>query len=158
MPHTDPDPVGHPGWISPRFHRLLDNVLGALVISLVLGFFAVLWTKSSSIDKKLAALNEETGQALVSSQTLIKELATLQAAADSRLETLERSVEAQNDELRRLRNYVANLRSPGRPALPEIPTTPAPRQPSPAEVQEKSQATEQRIYDAIQRQIPILKR
>jgi hypothetical protein len=136
------------------WRRVLDTALTAVVVSLVLGFFATIWRASTSIDDKLADLNKKADESARSlratTDVLTAELAKIQVQnLQTRLDELEKQLLAQHDEFKRLRDFVA-----GGPATAarQPPALQAPKKfdmPG-SELFKRTQEEHQRINQAIQ--------
>jgi hypothetical protein len=100
----------------PRWNKVLDSALSAVVIALVLGFFGVLWQQSTSIDEKLKKLDDATRgttDGLKDTTTVLAtHLATLTIQDENLREQnkdLSKQIEALHGEIVKLQDFIGNL-------------------------------------------------
>ena len=123
-----------------RAQKWFDAIIGSILVALVLGFFATLWTKNSQLEEVTR-----------STQALIGELAGVQARSDARISELESALKAQGEVIRGLRDYLARATRPGdRPPPPEITTPPQVPRPTPEDVLQRAREAEKQIRESIQ--------
>src|SRR5581483_11008053 len=83
-------------FLSGKVEKWISKAIESVIIALVIGFFVIIWTASTSIDTKIAELNKRTDEAnkalQASTDTLSLEVAKLHVAAD-KIATLEKRLE-----------------------------------------------------------------
>src|SRR5262249_59474032 len=95
----------------------------AVIASLVIGFFVIIWQTSSSIDQKLATLSKQQDDAnhnlKASVDTLVLEVARLQTTTAHNAQ-LEKEIADLKADLQEMHKYVASIKQPGQAAPPPL--------------------------------------
>jgi len=126
-----------------RWQKLLDSTLSGVVLALVLGFFAVLWNASYTVNDKLRELK-------ASSDVLQSEVADVRAQDNrARIQDLEKQLSQQHDEIVKLKNYVTGLPA-AKDHLPPMLNPPTFSGSFDTDLLKKAHAEENRIQQQIQ--------
>ena len=117
------EPEKKPSKWSKIVDKVIESTAMAVIASLVVGFFVVIWQTSSSIDQKLAALSKQQDDAnqnlKASVDTLVLEVARLQSTADRNAQ-LEKEIADLKADLQNMHKYVASIKQPNQAAPPPL--------------------------------------
>jgi hypothetical protein len=126
-----------------RWQKVLDSTISGVVLALVLGFFAVLWRASYTINDKLSDLQ-------ASAEVLKVEVADVKAQDNSvRIQQLENELQSQHQELIKLRDFVAGLPDAKGRSVPTL-AAPKPILTPHADYLKRVQTEENRIQQQVQ--------
>jgi len=144
------EPEKKPSKWSKIIDKVIESTAMAVIASLVIGFFVIIWQTSSSIDQKLATLSKQQDDAnhnlKASVDTLVLEVARLQTTTQHNAQ-LEKEIADLKADLQEMHKYVASIKQPNQappPAL-KMSTNPVQKKDVFTDVDAKRQAIENTI-------------